>query len=868
MGYITSASDLTRLAARVISDGLPIALDCETGYEGEDRAYKNSSPSLHPEESLLAGFNFTNSVSWARYVPVGHDESRYNIDPVAAARALWDITASGLCVVHNADMEERVLSRFLLQHLADDPERGEAVRASRGYFPLRSDTMMECHALAQWQSIALKSLSREVFGYDQVELRDLFSRVTGKPLPANKRYTLRFNVLDPSDPRVFGYACDDVIQTLRLHQRHYDLAKDNFIYRLEMGVWPVVWGMEDEGLAVDWDFVDEARVRASMFRDRMQARLTGYLGERLGKPVKFNPNSAPQLRKILYDPAPDGLGLKTHIMTQGKKDGSGKQKSTAAIALKGNAFDPFVRRLQDYRGMTKLLGTYLEPWKREYGWCEDGRAHCHLLPHGTFTGRTSSADFNYQNLPKKYYYELDDGSVFELNFRDCVTVPPGYWGLGFDISQGELRVIAAEAGEQAMLEAFERDEDLHVLTAMRLLHMTKEEVLAGGELHGVRYPAEKGGFRPFGKTMNFALGYQLTVQGLADRLGCSIEEAQEAFDGYFAAYPAIAAWTRRTVAESKVQGYTQSRFGRRHPIWDYGKNHCWQHRVAEHGCWQCEKTARRNLESGERTAGNAPIQGGLADMMKLIMIRCDAALAKAGLKDRVRLVMNVHDALEFYVHDSVSQQEVIDLLYPAITAKTPMTQHWPVMRPDWHTWTRWGHPAEVRLDEDHQVVGLGDILDIGLQEEDEEDDDAEGEAEAIPAAAWPPDVATGPPAAVVRPPDRMGGGSDPGVGDSKAGHTGRVLVKVREMPELARVDRLMLMLGEFPGPNQLDLVVPEGQVTLSRGTSLSPADSARISLLLGSAEVVWDTQSVDNAALAQGLALLPEKVGLCRYGRA
>jgi DNA polymerase I-like protein with 3'-5' exonuclease and polymerase domains len=329
-GYVISTDELSQLAAKVIADGLPIALDCETGYEGEDRGYKNSSPSLHAEEAVLAGFNFTNAVSWARYVPLGHEETRYNLDPVPAARALWDMVSTGLCVVHNADMEERHLSRWLLEYLADDPERGEAVRASRGYFPILSDTMMEAHALARWKHIALKYLSRAVFDYEQVELSDLFGLVLGKPVAVNKKYTLRFNVLDPSDPRVFNYACDDVIQTLRLHQRHCPQVKDNFIYWLEMNVWPVVWGMEDEGLAVDWDYIDEARERTRAFRNKMQAGIVNHLTERLGQlPPKFNPGSHPQVRKVLYNKPDDkdqpGLGLMTHILTKGKKDGSGKK---------------------------------------------------------------------------------------------------------------------------------------------------------------------------------------------------------------------------------------------------------------------------------------------------------------------------------------------------------------------------------------------------------------------------------------------------------------------------------------------------------------------------------------------------------------
>lgn len=862
-GYISSLPDLERLAAKVVSDGLPIALDCETGYDGEDRAYKNTSPSLHPEENVLAGFSFTNAVGWARYVPVGHEEARYNIEPRGAALQLWNLVQTGLAVVHNADLDARTLSRFIYRHLADHPIVGAAVRACRGYFPIRSDTMMECHALARWESIALKALSWEVFAYKQTELIELFNEVVygvqGKKLPQNKRHTLRFNVLDPSDPRVYGYACDDVIRTLMLHERHYPLVEGpptgpgpQLIYWIEMNNWPIVWATEDEGLVVDWDFLDEAKLRARQFQIKMQSGMLSHLTERLnrvptfkGKP--FNPNSFPQLGSILYSPAPEGLGLRTHIMTAGKPDGTGKKMSTKAIALKGISTDPFVRRLQDYRGLTKLLGTYLETFRREFGWSQDGRAHCHLLPHGTLTGRFSSADFNYQNLPKKYHYAVDD-ATFDLNFRDCVVVPDGWWGIGFDISQGELRIIAAEAGETAMLEAFERGDDLHALTAGKLLGLTPEEVRIGGELAGVKYPEEKGGFRPFGKTMNFALGYQLTVQGLADRLACSLADAEMHFNNYFSTYSMIAAWTRRTVAESKVTGYTSSRFGRRHPIWGYKSDKSWVY------------------AGGERTAGNAPIQGGLADMMKLIMIRCDRALERAGLKDRVRLVMNVHDSLDYYAREDVPPQLIIDVLTPAIIEKTPWTQHWPVMVPEWHVWKKWGSQTELKLDGRYQIMGMGDIKVLELEEDsDDEDDGAGGVLPDAPAYASGGSGADavglggrGYSPAVSADLAGVPGSSGTNLGDngrSSRSHSGRVLVRVPEMPELASLRRFMEVLSEFPGPNELLLETPEGPVVLSTGTSMSPDDAGRISIMLGGAQVVWSAESVDNNALADGLAL-------------
>lgn len=844
VGFVGSNAELERITEQVLSSGAPVALDCESGYEGEPRGYKNASPSVHAEENLIAGFSFTTDASWARYVPVGHEDPLVNVDPELASMCLWRICATGRVVVHNAEAEERWLSRWMLGLLGGHPEVGAAVRASRGYYPLRSDTMMEAHALARWKSIALKNLSREVFGYEQVELRALFDAVLSghdgaKKLTRSKANTLRFNVLDPTDPRVFSYACDDAIQTWRLHERHYPQVRDNFIYWLEMNVWPAVWDTEDEGLAFDWDMIDEARERAERFQAKMQAGMIAHLTERLGhaplvKGKVFNPNSHPQLRSVLYDPPPDGLGLATRVRTNGKADGTGKQLSTNATALKGNSGDVFVRKLQDYRGMSKLLGTYLRPWRAEYGWAPDGRAHCHLLPHGAATGRFSAADFNYQNMPKKYHYVVGE-EEFRLNFRDAVTVPPDHWGMGFDISQGELRIIAAESGEKAMLEAFEAGVDLHSLTASRLLHLSLDEVRAGGELFGKEWSSESGGFRPFGKTLNFALGYQLTVEGLSLRLGCTVAEAQQAWDDYFAAYPAIAAWTRKTVADSHVHGCTWSRFGRRHPIWAYESDKSW---IAN---------------GGERTAGNAPIQGGLADMMKLIMIRCRNALIKAGLRETVRMCMNVHDALEFYVHKSVSPQLVVDVLYPAITEKTPWTQHWPVMRPDWHLWQRWGSPTELKLDDNRQIIGLGDVIDIGV-EEDEEDDEAEpaappARAQSLAAAAGK--LADAPARAAGVLPGDVGAG---GVGTGR--HHGHVIVHVTEMPDGAAVRRFLALLAEFPGPNTMELATPQGTVRVSEGTSLSPEEgAARVALVLDGARVHWAASSVDNDALAAGLAL-------------
>ncbi len=236
-------------------------------------------------------------------------------------------------------------------------------------------------------------------------------------------------------------------------------------------------------------------------------------------------------------------------------------------------------------------------------------------------------------------------------------------------------------------------------------------------------------------------------------------------------------------------------------------------------------------------------------MMKLIMIRVHAALKEAGLLDSVRMVMNIHDALEFYVRKDVSPQMVIDLLTPVILQQTPWTQHWPLMRPDWHVWQKWGSPIELKLDENYQILGMGEIIDIGVQEDDEDEDEEEDDAPESAAVAAVPlaaarhggSVVAGP--AVRRPdPDR-------------SPHAGRVVVRVLEMPEMSALQRFGNLIAEFPGPNEMVFAAPQGSTVISQGTSLSPDDGARISLLLGGASVTWDTATVDNDKLAEGMAL-------------
>ncbi len=458
--------------------------------------------------------------------------------------------------------------------------------------------------------------------------------------------------------------------------------------------------------------------------------------------------------------------------------------------------------------------------------------HPNHMQCAVISGRFAVGGPPYQQSPKKYHYELADKSTFDFNFRDAIIAPDGYYILGFDYSQIELRVIAGEAEETALLEAFANGEDVHCKTAALMLAKLLEDVTEED--------------RAIGKTMNFALLYQMGVDGLAERLGITLEEAEELYAQYFAVYPRIKMWIDRTVAQSKLLGYTTSRLGRRHPIWEYGSS------------------KRFIYAKGERLAGNAPIQGGAADYMKVAMVRADKALSAAGLKDRVRLVMNIHDALEFYVRDDVPPKQVIDVLTPAVIFPV---QGWPAMEAEWHAGRRWGSVRELVVSADGNITVKQEAAKVEVVGEDWDEEDAQ------PVPAVDPDAVRGALGHKVEAFEEVSHGPGPDNGDSavpvvpaaQAAPAGpaRVLITVDEMPTSEEYGRLLVLVAATPGLNTLVMRTPDGEIEVSKATAIAPSMAAQVSLALGGAEVTYAPESVDTGALVSGLTLTPQYLAAC-----
>ena len=264
---------------------------------------------------------------------------------------------------------------------------------------------------------------------------------------------------------------------------------------------------------------------------------------------------------------------------------------------------PIIDALLDYRGLRKLLSTYIEPFP-QYISPADGRVHTTFNQALTATGRLSSSNPNLQNIPIR----TEQGREIRKAF---VPGAPGKVMMSADYSQIELRVMAHLCGDEHLVQAFREGQDVHAATAAKIFRKPVEEVNADE--------------RRMAKTANFGIMYGISSFGLAQRLKCPRAVAKKLIEDYFASFPSIRSFIDGTLAKARETLYTETMFGRRRYISDINSHNANIRAIAE------------------RNAVNAPIQGTAADIIKLAMIRVAARLRKEGLK--AVMVLQIHDEL-------------------------------------------------------------------------------------------------------------------------------------------------------------------------------------------------------------------------------
>ena len=272
---------------------------------------------------------------------------------------------------------------------------------------------------------------------------------------------------------------------------------------------------------------------------------------------------------------------------------------------------PIINEILEYRGVKKLLSTYIEPFPNFIS-PSTGKIHTTFNQALTATGRLSSSKPNLQNIPIRTERGKEIRKAFVPSRPDGVIVSADY-------SQIELRIMAHLSCDSHLINAFREGQDVHAMTAAKIFGIPLEEVTADQ--------------RRIAKTANFGIMYGISSFGLAQRLHISRAEAKKIIDDYFANFPAISSFIEDTLTTARETGYVETIFGRRRYLPDINS----------------KNGTVRSL--AERTAVNAPIQGTSADIIKMAMINVDRRLEKEGFKSR--MVLQIHDELVF---DAVTEE--------------------------------------------------------------------------------------------------------------------------------------------------------------------------------------------------------------------
>lgn len=359
---------------------------------------------------------------------------------------------------------------------------------------------------------------------------------------------------------------------------------------IERPLIPVLARMEEVGVRIDLDYLAEIGTDLEKRIAELETECYELAGERI------NLGSPPQLRVLLYDK----LGLKT---TRRTKTGL----STDARALQQLVDQhPFVPKLLEYREVAKLKNTYIDALPPLVD-PDDGRIHTTYDQTVAATGRLSSTNPNLMNIPIR--------TEIGKQIRRAFIPEAGHGLLSVDYSQIELRVMAHLSGDPILLEVFEKGEDIHTATAMRVFAMDAKMLTTK--------------HRSTAKMINYGLSYGMGAPGLADRLNVPLAEAQEVMDAYFEQFEGVGKFLEDIVARAHADGFTTTMFGRRRYLPELGSGN------------------PRVRAIGERQALNAPIQGTAADIMKLALINADRGLTRSTLK--TRMILTVHDELLFEV---------------------------------------------------------------------------------------------------------------------------------------------------------------------------------------------------------------------------
>ncbi len=421
---------------------------------------------------------------------------------------------------------------------------------------------------------------------------------------------------------VVDYACEDADITLKLKNILEQAIKkeglEQLFYEIELPLVYVLADMESTGVLLDTDALAESSKRITEELVKLEEEIHTMAT------VEVNINSPKQIGEVLFDV------LK--IVDKPKKTKTGQYVTSEEVLVSLKDAHPIVNKILDYRGLRKLLSTYIDALPELIS-KRDGRIHTSYNQTVTATGRLSSSNPNLQNIP------IRDEQGKEI--RKAFIPKAGNIFFSADYSQIELRIMAHLSQDPNMIEAFNSGADIHAATAAKIYKIAIEDVTSD--------------MRNKAKTANFGIIYGISVFGLSQRLDIPRGEAKELIDGYFDSYSHVKEYMDKSIQKAQDQTFVETVYGRKRYLPDINSRNATVRGFAE------------------RNAINAPIQGSAADIIKVAMNRIFSRFEEAQLQSK--MIMQVHDELNFDVlpseFDKV-QQIVIEEMENAYKLSVPL----------------------------------------------------------------------------------------------------------------------------------------------------------------------------------------------------
>jgi len=455
------------------------------------------------------------------------------------------------------------------------------------------DTMIAHYLIQPELHHNMDYMAETLLGYQTIHIEELLG-------PKGKKQK---NMRDLTPTDIYEYAAEDADITLRLKNvlepRLKELGVEELFWNIEMPLVRVLADMELNGVCLDTEALQDT---SKIFTERMK-QYEQEIYKEAGE--EFNISSPKQVGDILFG--------KLQIMDKPKKTKTGQYVTSEEVLQSLENKSPIVRNILNYRGMKKLLSTYIDALPKLIN-PRTGHIHTSFNQALTATGRLSSSDPNLQNIPVR----TDDGK----EIRKCFIPEEGCLFFSADYSQIELRIMAHLSEDENMMEAFREGYDIHRATAAKIWHVDIDKVTDAQ--------------RKKAKQANFGIIYGITTYGLAQRMDIPNGEAKELIEGYFRTFPKVQAYMEHAKEVARAKGYAETLFHRRRYLADINSRNATVRGFAE------------------RNAINAPIQGTEADIIKVAMVRIWERFKKEGI--RSKMILQVHDELNFSVFPEEREQ--------------------------------------------------------------------------------------------------------------------------------------------------------------------------------------------------------------------